>query len=94
MVEVEVENLNLLAYFNSYKFYVYPSYNFIFVNCGWVINFTFGHVIDFHNLGKHQEFFIVVNVEYYVMKSGSEPIYSIVFFSPAYGNCICALFRE
>lgn len=93
-MEVEVENLNFLVYFSSYKFYVYLSYNFILVNSGWVTNFTLRHVIDFHNLGKHQEFFTVINIEYYVIKSGSEPIYSIVIFSPAYGNCICALFRE
>lgn len=68
MMEVEVENLNLLAYFSSYKFYVYLSSNFILVNSGWVINFTLGRVIDFHNLGKHQEFFTVINIEYYVMK--------------------------
>lgn len=93
-MEVGVENWNLLAYFNSYKFYVYLSHNFILVNSDWVINFTLGHVIDFHNLGKYHEFFIVINIEFYVMKSDSEPTYTIVIFSPAYGNCICALFRE
>lgn len=56
-MEVEVENLNLLAYFNSYKFYVYLSYNFILVNSDWVINFALGHVIDFRNLGKYHELF-------------------------------------
>ena len=30
----------------------------------------------------------------YVMKSGSEPSYTVVIFNTAYGNCICALFRE